>query len=88
MEKFITMLTTPQQGVTTVEIFCAMTDMNFTEFFVKPAGNNANFEHIKQIICMQPGLTGLLEDVKKMTAGNLSYYHNIVSMKWETSFKT
>lgn len=82
MEKFIRYLTTPQAGVSTIEIFCAMTDMNFTEFFVKPAGNKANFDNIKQMICMQPGLMGLLDDVKQMTAGNLSYFESIVSMRF------
>lgn len=73
------MLSTPQPGYTTAEIFCAMTEMNFTDFFVKPAENNADFYNIKELMCTAPGVNGLLDDLRVLTAGNSSYFDNIVS---------
>ena len=73
----LTQMSTPSQ--TPIDVFCKLTASQYTQFFVKPAGNKGDFSHLQEIFC-RTRPDQLLDDLRMLPAGKTVYYDNIVSM--------
>ena len=71
------MLTTP--GAEAVNIFCTLTNEDFKDYFVTPAGNKAGFSELVKFICLTPP-EDLMADLRRLPAGDSIYFDNIVSL--------
>lgn len=77
IDKFVRLITHP--SLRPEEVFCSMNNSQYTDYFIRPTGNNADFAHLQQLVCrVTPDQ--LLADLRVLIGGNTQYYDQIVSM--------